>query len=336
MISDGDGPPALTRTTIGHSVGNAAQASTEIERFELSCGGLRAVVITAGARLTELWAPDRTGQQDNVIVDTDPTFGDYDGSTVGRFANRIAEGRFNLDGTEYRLATNNGPNHLHGGDFGFSHYVWQHETIETADHVGLRLTLHSPNGDQGYPGAVDIEATYLLTRNAELILEYRATADAPTVLNLTNHAYWNLKGGGLVDDHELSLGADHVLLVDDTQIPIGQPSAVAGTRFDFRSARPIDAAQNDGYDHCFVLDGERPAAVLTEPTSGRRMTVETTQPGVQVYTANHFDPPHSAVALETQGFPDAPNRPDFPSTVLRPGERYDHRTTFLFDVVDPT
>ncbi|NMC19695.1 MAG: galactose mutarotase, partial [Thermogutta sp.] len=274
------------------------------------------------------------------------------GSVCGRYANRIAGGRFVLDGVEYRLAQNNGPNHLHGGIEGFHKKNWTAETVEEEGYVGVRFSLESPDGDEGYPGTLKAAVTYRLTPDNRLEMEYEATTDKPTVVNLTNHAYWNLAGAGNGDvlAHLLRINADRYLPVDATLIPLGPPAPVENTPFDFRQEKPIGrdiALTNGGYDHCFVLnrtqdDALELCAVLRDPKSGRVMEVFTTQPGVQVYTANGLNgslgaggkpyPKYGAVCLETQHFPDSPNRPEYPSTVLRPGEKYRQLTVHHFSV----
>lgn len=315
----------------------------EVTAYTLQAGQLQAVVWDYGAHLVELQAPDRRGERTNVVMPrgtvdvyasnpADPSDrAGYVGATVGRYANRIAAGRFSLDGVAYELATNNGANHLHGGMIGFDQYVWTAETFTTDTSAGIHLRHTSPAGDEGYPGTLEVEVTYTLDVENKLTMAYSATTDAPTVVNLTNHAYWNLAGGGSINRHLLRLGAAHYLPVDETQIPLGGPEPVAGSRFDLRKPKMIDVADG-GLDHCFVLDMALPAAELVHPTSGRRMTVETDQPGVQVYTANHLDPPHTAVCLETQRFPDAPNHADW-DAVLRPGETYSQRTVHTFGTI---
>jgi len=311
--------------------------------------------MTLGATLTAVETPDRRGHRENVTLYLEtadeyikghPCFG----SVCGRYANRIAGGRFVLDGVEYRLARNNGPNHLHGGIEGFHKKNWIGETVEGEGYVGVKLALQSPDGDENYPGTLNVTVTYRLTRDNRLEMEYDATTDKPTVVNLTNHAYWNLAGAGDGDvlKHTLWLNADRYLPVDATLIPLGPAVSVEGTPFDFRKEKAIGCdidLTDGGYDHCFVLNRDSEGdlelcAVLRDPSSGRVMKVFTTQPGVQVYTANGLDgrlgaaeksyPKHGAVCLETQHFPDSPNRPEYPGTVLRPGERYHERTVHEF------
>jgi aldose 1-epimerase len=260
--------------------------------------------------------------------------------------------RFTLQGKEYVLATNNGPNHLHGGKIGFDKVVWKAEPVETADSVGVVFTHVSPDGDEGYPGKLNVKAVYTLTDANQLNIDYTATTDAPTIVNLTNHAYWNLTAARRdVLEHQLTLNADHYLPVDAGLIPTGTLQAVAGTPMDFTRPETIGAriAQVEGgYDHCYVINrepgttGPTLAARVVEPTSGRVMEVFATQPGVQLYTGNFLDgtlrrgntafAKHFAFCLETQHYPDSPNRTAFPSTLLVPGETYRHTTIHKFGV----
>ncbi|MER5736489.1 aldose epimerase family protein [Streptomyces sp. NPDC002262] len=325
-------------------------------------GGLTAEVHTRGARLHGLWAPDRWGTPaDVVLAPRDPartaTTARYFGSTVGRYANRIAHGRFSLDGTAYRLTTQETGHCLHGGTDGFDTRLWEAESVHTPGWTGVLLRLRSPDGDQGFPGNLDVTVSCLVGRNDELAFSYTAVTDAPTLVNLTNHAYFNLEGEGAGDvlGHELAVDASHYTPVDADLIPRGDHRPVSGTAFDLR--RPLRIADAlarpgapGGYDHNFVLTPRgagtpRRAAVLYAPATGRRMEVLTTEPGLQVYTAGQFDgtvlgksgTPYGAssgVALETQHFPDSPNRPGDPSTVLRPGEEYRSRTVLRFGVRD--
>ena len=306
--------------------------------------GLRARVLTWGATLVEMSAPDRDGKLGDVTLGFDaleryaqphPFFG----SIAGRYANRIAKARFAIDGRTFTLAANSGPNHIHGGKRGFDKRIWQ-AAARGADAV--RFSYTSADGEEGYPGKLQVALTYKLTDANELWIAYEATTDLPTVVNLTNHTYWNLAGTGDVLGHELKLNARHITAVDAALIPTGQYLAVAGTALDFTKAKPIgqDIAQlkgegtPGGYDHNFVIAaklGDLAVAVeVGDPASGRTMRVLTTQPGVQVYSGNHLKGlagrggqtygPHAGVCFETQHFPDSPNHPNFPSTVLRPGE----------------
>ncbi|MFI7451205.1 aldose epimerase family protein [Nonomuraea sp. NPDC049714] len=300
-----------------------------VERHVLSSGRLRASVLNYGAILQTL---EVSGV--NVVLGL-PTLEDYltrsryFGAVVGRYGNRIAGGRFTLDGVEHRLPVNNGPNSLHGGVDGFDRRVW---AVSGLTDSSVTLTLTSPDGDQGYPGTLTASVTYTLTGDA-IRLDYTAETDAPTVLNLTNHSYFNLAGSGDVLGHLVRIGAEHYLPVDDDKIPTGELAPVKGTPFDFTVPHAVGARFDGAYDHCFVLDGD---ITVVEPVSGRTMEVTTTEPGVQFYAGGMLDGdatpfgPHAALCLETQHFPDSPNQPGFPSTVLRPGERYTSTTTYSF------
>lgn len=310
--------------------------------------GFRATILDYGGIVTSLWAPDRTGRLADVVLgyDTPEAYvasnKPYLGAIIGRFANRIARGRFTLDGVTYQLARNNGPNHLHGGVRGFDKHRWT-VTDHRRDH--LALTRLSPDGEEGYPGNLTVEVVYTLQSNT-LRIEYQATTDRPTILNLTNHSYFDLSGTGDIGGHSLQLFADTFTPVDPTQIPTGELRPVAGTPFDFRTPTPIglriDADDEQlriagGYDHNYVLSGGPLAARVTEPTTGRILEVRTTEPGLQLYTGNSLDgsdghPRRSGFCLEAQHFPDAPNQPRFPPVVLRPGEIWRHWTEYRFGV----
>jgi aldose 1-epimerase len=311
--------------------------------------GLRLTLLGVGARLHELWVPDRNGHAADVVLGVNNTdelraSSNYMGATCGRFANRIAEGRFTLDGVTYVLDRNEGPNQLHGGSLGFDARDWQVEDTSTR-HATFALT--SPAGDMGYPGEVRVRCTYRLLGAMRLMIEMTATTDAPTIVNLAHHSYFNLAGHGTGDilEHDLQIAAPAYLPVDAANIPTGEIAPVTGTAFDFRRPRPIGRAfpGPGGFDHCFCLDaapqqiaGEdlRFCAALVHPASGRRLRIWTNAPGVQVYTGAHFDgspgkdgaryPRFAGVALETEGYPDAPNRPGFPSARLDPGQTYRH------------
>ncbi|MFL5955656.1 MAG: aldose epimerase family protein [Gaiellaceae bacterium] len=291
-----------------------------------SPGGLVATVLPFGAILHELWTPDRNGDLANVVLAL-PSPDDYLagnagylGAIVGRYANRIARGRFALGGRTYHVPVNDPPNALHGGGRGFDRRMWR---VERATREAVTLGYTSADGEEGFPGSLAVEATYTLSDEG-LRLELRATTDAPTVVNLASHTYWNLGGGGAIDDHVLQVDAARYTPVDETGIPTGELAPVAATRFDLREARAIGRR---AYDHNFVLDG---AARLHDPVNGRTLVIETTEPGLQVYTGEKLERPRAAIALETQHFPDSPNQPGFPSVVLRPGEVFASATSFTF------
>ncbi|MFE2034196.1 aldose epimerase family protein [Streptomyces scopuliridis] len=315
----------------------ATGEGTPVHRWTLERAGTRLRLLTYGGIVQSVEIPDRNGTVANVALGFPdlPGYlgagGPYFGALVGRYANRIGGAAFTLDGRTHRLAPNDGPNSLHGGERGFDRRVWDAEPA--GDH-GVRLSRISPDGEEGFPGRLDISATYTLDADGALRIDYRAVTDAPTHVNPTNHTYWNLGGAGSgpATGHQLRVAAGHITPVDDAAVPTGKLTAVGGTRFDFREPRPVGS----GYDHNFVLDGADPAAELYDPVSGRVLTVTTTEPGMQLYTGDHFggEPygPGDGIALETQHFPDSPNRPAFPSTVLRPGEVFVSTTTFGFGV----
>jgi aldose 1-epimerase len=329
-----------------------------VEVFTLTnAHGLRARVITWGATLVEMSVPDRAGKLADVTLGFDaierylqphPQFG----NVVGRYANRIGGAKFSLEGKEVKLATNSGRNHIHGGPTGFAKRHWK---AEPAGPRAVRLSYTSADGEEGYPGKLTVAVTYTLTEKDELRLDYEATTDAPTVVNLSNHTYWNLAGRGDVLGHELRLNASRFTAVDRELIPTGTLAPVAGTPLDFTKAKPVgrdlEAAKAadgfGGYDHNYVIDAPKPgdltlAAEVHDPESGRTMRCLTTEPGVQLYTANHLKDlagrngavygPHAGLCLETQHFPDSPNHPEFPSTTLRPGETFRSTTIYEFSV----
>lgn len=349
-------PGSETEMGVHKRVIGKMRDGTEVQQYVMTnASGVRVTVMTYGATITSVVLPDRDGKFENVTLYLD-SFDNYlaghpyFGSAVGRYANRIARGRFVLDGTEYTLATNNKPNHLHGGPTGFGKRLWKAEAVESEDSVGVALTYTSADGEEGYPGTLTATVLYKLTNQNELVMDYTATTDKPTVVNLTNHAYWNLAGAGsgTVLDHVLVINADRFLPVDDTLIPLGDPEEVEGTPMDFRQPKTVGSRIEQvegGYDHCYVLNqpsaGEMTlAARLVDPGSGRAMEVHTTQPAVQLYTGNFLDGSlsgdgksygqHAALCLETQHYPDSPNRPEYPSTVLRPGETYRQTTVHKF------
>jgi len=314
--------------------------------------GLSAKVCNQGAALVELNTPDRAGKVANVNV-RHAASADYTlnpgslGAICGRFANRIKGAKFTLDGQVHELAANSGKNHIHGGKLGFNKRIWSASPTAAGD--GVTLRYRAADGEEGYPGNLDVEVTYRLTDDNELRIEYAATTDKPTILNLTNHSYWNLGGvgSGLIHDHEAQIFADRYLLADETGMVTGEVKPVADTSFDFTSPRPIGLHIKEvgrGYDHCYLVNGEnghlRPCAKVRDPKSGRVMEVLTTEPGVQFYTANNLKPeqspnqqPQTSFCLECQHCPDSPNQPHFPSVVLRPGESYRQTTVHRFSVV---
>lgn len=324
----------------------------------VNANGLKLAMTDFGATVVSLETPDRDGKLANITLGFPSLEGylqrhPYFGSTVGRYGNRIAGGKFSLDDKSYSLATNNGPNHLHGGKKGFDALVWKAESVQTADAVGVKFTLRSPDGDEGYPGNLDVVVTYLLTNKDELKIDYEAKTDAPTVVNLTNHCYWNLggAGSGKILDHELMVAADKYLAIDATSIPTGELTAVADTPLDFTKPTKIGARiealkqpphETKGYDHCYALRGQEGklelAARVKDPASGRVMEIMTTEPGIQLYTGNFLDgsesgnkyEQHDAFCLETQHYPDSPNRPAFPTTRLNPGQTFRSTTVHRF------
>jgi aldose 1-epimerase len=329
-----------------------------VELYTLTnAAGLKAKLTTWGACLVAMEVPDRHGALSDITLGFNK-LDDYLGAhphfgvTTGRVANRIARGRFTLDGVVYTLGLNDGVNHLHGGVKGFYHRNWKGELMPTENAV--RFTYTSADGEEGYPGALQVAVTYTLTAKNELRIDYEATTDKPTVLNLTNHAYWNLAGAGEGDilGHEVRLHASHYLPVDATAIPTGQIEPVAGGPMDFTKTKTLakDFAQMTGkpggYDHNFIIDQSQPnamtlAAEVYEPRSGRVMTISTTEPGIQLYTGNFLDGSvtgkggkvyrkNYGFCLETQHYPDSPNHPEFPSTVLRPGQTFRSSTVHQF------
>ncbi|MBK8978706.1 MAG: galactose mutarotase [Planctomycetes bacterium] len=333
---------------------------TAVTLYELTSPlGPIARITNYGATLVEMWIPDRTGELADVVLGFDDVSGyesdrnQYFGCTTGRVANRIRAGRFELDGEVYRLAINNGPNHLHGGGpHALSRVVWNAQPLRTEDGPAVRFRYASPDGEEGYPGRLSVEVTYTLTTKGDLRIDYEATTDKATPVNLTNHTYWNLAGQGsqTILEHDLQLLASHYTPVDDTLIPLGTIEPVTGP-LDFTAPKPIgrdigpllDTATL-GYDHNFVLDAPRgllaKAAVLSDPSTGRSLEIWTTEPGIQLYSGNFLNGQigkdgrvyrqRSACCLETQHFPNAINEPAFPSVVLRPGEVYRTTTVHRF------
>ncbi|MFF7092882.1 aldose epimerase family protein [Streptomyces rubradiris] len=332
---------------------------TEVHRWSLENGGTRMKVLSYGGAVQALELPDRHGRYANVVAG----FGDladyaakspYFGALIGRYGNRIDAGRFTLDGKPYQLDVNDGGNSLHGGAQGFDKRVWDVEPFTEGTDVGLRLRYTSADGEMGYPGTLRTQVTYTLTRHGDWRIDYEATTDRATVVNLTSHVYWNLagEGSGSIEDHELSIAAARYTPTDAGLIPTGELARVAGTPFDFRHAKPVgrdlragheQLVLAKGFDHNWVLDKgitARPehVATLRDPRSGRTLKIATDQPGLQFYSGNFLDGTLTgtsgrtyrqgdALCLETQHFPDSPNQPEFPSTVLRPGRTY--RTTTI-------
>jgi aldose 1-epimerase len=349
--------PGVARQSFGST------AEGPVDRYALTNGnGMRVQILTYGGIIQTVEVPDRYGRTANVVlgfaglgdyVERSPYFG----CITGRYANRIAEGRFAIDGAGHQLPVNDDPNSLHGGDVGFDKHIWATTSFTRGDAVGLVMSHTSPHLDQGYPGTLAVTVTYTLTRDNAIRIDYRATTDRATIVNLTNHTYFNLagEGSGPVENHRLHLNASRYTPVDATLIPTGAIDPVAGTPMDFTRPTAIGARIRDdfdqlvigrGYDHNWVLDrrggpGLAPAASVVEPDSGRVLTVLTEEPGVQFYAGNLLDGTlvgtggrryarGGGFALETQHFPDSPNRPDFPSTVLRPGQTYRTATVLRF------
>jgi aldose 1-epimerase len=349
----GSHPEGVVETS---KFGNLADG-TAITAYTLkNTKGASAKVITYGATLTELWVPDRSGKFGDVVLGFDHLPGyvadhPWFGATVGRVANRIAKGKFTLDGKQYSLEINNPPNNLHSGSKSLSRVVWQAEPVHDPTGAAVRFTYHSPNGDEGFPGNLVVTVLYRLTNDNELQLEYTARTDQPTPVNLTNHSYFNLNGGGNILGEVLQLNAERYTPVDSTLIPTGEIQPVQGTPLDFTQPIAIGAriaemkGDPGGYDHNFVVRGTpgtlRLAARVFDPPSGRQMEVWTTEPGIQFYSGNFLDgtltgkrgvvyAKHSAFCLETQHFPDALNHPAFPSVILRPPAIYSSQTTYKF------
>ena len=352
-----------SRPSISVEAWGTTPDGTAVERYTLVNGGLTVRVLTYGGIVQSLEVPGSRGRPVNVVLGFSSLEGylagnnpgPYFGALIGRYGNRIAAGRFELDGTVHQLPLNNGVNSLHGGTDSFDKRVWSAEALPGNRTVGLRLSLLSPDGDQGYPGNLAVHVTYTLDQHRRLQLDYEATTDAATVVNLTNHSYWNLAGesSGSIYDHRLQIHADAYTPVDATLIPTGEIEGVGGTPMDFRRPTAIgrrirvpfeQILFGQGYDHNWVLSRETPdsleeAALLRDPGSGRTLRISTTEPGLQFYSGNFLDGTlvgtggsvyrqGDGVALETQHFPDSPNQPDFPSTVLRPGETYTSTTVF--------
>lgn len=329
---------------------------TPIELYVLKNGDTTAKVTTYGAILTELHVPDRDGKAGDVVLGFDNLEGylaghPFFGATTGRFANRIAKGKFKLDGQEYSLAVNNGPNSLHGGVKGFDKQVWKAQDVSNPSGPAVKFTYVSKDGEEGYPGNLTVSVTYTVTADNALKIDYSATTDKATPLNLTNHSYFNLAGSGNVLDHEIMIASEGFTPVDDTMIPTGDIAPVKDTPFDFSKPTKIGARWDQltgdpvGYDHNFVLgqDGkaDKVDVRVYDPRSGRVLEMFTTEPGVQFYTGNFLDgklkgkggvvyDKQTGFCLEAQHFPDSVNQPNFPSTILRPGETYTQTTIYKF------
>ncbi|MFD8429888.1 aldose epimerase family protein [Streptomyces coelicoflavus] len=336
---------------------------TKVYRWSLENGGTRMKVLSYGGVVQSLEVPDRRGRYANVSLGFD-NLDDYVarsphfGALIGRYGNRIAKGRFTVDGTTYQLSVNDGENSLHGGALGFDYRVWDVEPFTRGSDTGLVLHYVSVDGEMGYPGTLRAKVTYTLTRRGDWRVDYEATTDRATVVNLTSHVYWNLagEGSGTIEDHELAIAASRYTPTDAGLIPTGELARVAGTPFDFRRGKPVGRDIRDahpqlvtakGFDHNWVLDKgitDRPEhiATLREHASGRTLRIATDQPGLQFYSGNFLDGTLTgtggslyrqgdALCLETQHFPDSPNHPSFPSTVLRPGETYRTSTVHSFD-----
>lgn len=357
-----EGPAELPPQTEGLSISKAAfgqspDGPVDIYTFT-NKNGIEARVINYGALLVSLKTHDKNGQLDDIVLGFDSLAGylgehPYFGATVGRYANRIAKGKFTLDGETYSLATNNGPNHLHGGPGGFGRQLWEAEELKTDDAIGVKLTYVSEHMEEGYPGKLTVETAYLLNNKNELRMTYSATSDRATICNLTNHTYFNLKGEGDILDHQLMIKADHITPVDKTLIPTGELMPVKGTPFDFTNPMAIGSRIDEehpqmviggGYDHNYVIkkasDGMELIAYFTENTTGRTVEVFSEEPGVQFYSGNFLNGSltgkgnkyeyRDGFCLETQHFPDSPNQPDFPSPRLGAGKRYETQTMWRF------
>jgi aldose 1-epimerase len=355
-------PPSSPGTNVTRESFGTTADGKPVDVYTLkNANGVEVRAITYGGIITSLKTPDKSGRPGDIVLGFDNMAGyetpaPYFGAIIGRYGNRIAKGRFTIDGKEYTLATNNGPNHLHGGLLGFDKVIWNAEPI--AGRNAIAFSRASADGEEGYPGNLNVRVTYELTDKNELIVEYSATTDKATHVNLTQHSYFNLAGDGNGDilGHELMINADRFTPVSDALIPTGQLASVDGTPFDFRKATAIGARINQkdpqlvngkGYDHNWVLnrsgDGLQLAAVVSEPTSGRVMEISTTEPGIQFYAGNFLDGKltgkaghvyshRTGLCLETQHYPDTPNQPAFPATLLKPGQTYGSKTVFTFGV----
>jgi aldose 1-epimerase len=342
--------PAASAPTVTESSWGRLPDGRPVRAFTLTnAQGTRVVLAEYGALLVSVETPDREGRIGHVTLFyqslEEALAGGVFGSVIGRFANRISGGGFTIDGERHDLESVNGDGvHIHGGKTGFHRQLWQGR----AEEGGVTFSLASEDGHEGYPGKVEVSVTYTLTNDSTLRLTYTGTTGRTTPLNLTNHVYFNLSGTGDIRGHELHMDCAEVLAVDSRKVPTGARLPVAGTPFDFRTAKPvgrdIGSVEGGGYDHCFVIPrgaagkGGEPVAfaTLSDPVSGRTLEIATTKPGVQIFTANSFNgspyPRWGGICFETQFYPDSPNRPEFPSCLLRPGERYAHVTEFRFGV----
>jgi aldose 1-epimerase len=358
------GEKTISKMNIEHAPFGTTSEGEKVSIYTLNnANGLSAKVLTYGAIIYSLDAPDKNGRLTNLTANC-ASLSDYEqrspcfGALIGRYANRIAGAKFMLDGKEISLPRNAAPNHIHGGVRGFNKRVWEAQELRGDDFVGLKLTYTSKDGEEGYPGNLKCTVLYELNNKNEWKMDYTAKSDKPTVVNFSNHAYWNLAGAqsGTILDHILTVNADKYLLADEALIPTGQIVPVEGTPLDFRTPHAIgerfrqltEKQFGGGYDHCLVLNHKQIGdltfcAKVKDPKSGRTMEVLTTEPGVQIFTANfgsgafkgpngYSYPKHLGVCLETQHFPDSPNEPLFPSTILRPGETYHATTIHKFGV----
>jgi len=331
----------------------------DVDLFSLiNDNGITAEITNFGGIVKSLYVPDRNGISRDIVLGFDNLEGyigehPYFGAIIGRVCNRLAGAAFRLDGKTFKVSANAGTMQLHGGYSGFDKKVWKAKPVKGTNTVSLVLDYHSADGEEGYPGNLDVTVIYTLTNDNKLQIQYSATADKPTPVNLTNHSYFNLagEGSGVIDDHELMLFADSHTLFDNDGIPTGEIISVKGTDLDFTKPIRIGERIHDlktGYDHNYVIrkqhDLLRKAAIVTEPVSGRKMEVFTTEPGIQFYTANWFDgnlagkggkqyKKHTAFCLETQHFPDSPNHPEFPPVILRPGEIFKSETIYKFGII---
>lgn len=357
--------PTVSLTEAHTSIKKSAFATLDdgrqVDRYELSNGKLTVSILTYGGIIQSIQYPDKEGVVDDLVLGHDSmegylTHNPYFGGVIGRYGNRIAQGRFTIDGRSYQLAQNDGQNHLHGGLIGYDKVVWDVQRTATTPQPSITLHYMSPDGEEGYPGNLDTKVTYSLTEDDGLIIDYKATTDKTTVVNLTNHSYFNLgKNKSSILEHQLVIMADRYLPVDETLIPVGEMRSVEGTPFDFSSSKTIghdidtdheQLIRGGGYDHCWVVQDQpfREVALIAtvyDEATGRHMEVWTTEPGVQFYTGNFLDGTiigkngiaygrRSALCLETQHFPNAPNEPLFASTLLKPGDVYSSQTQYKF------